>query len=90
MRGNKIKMAEKAVMRSKDNAIIIQHIVYSTRRGPAYTIQDPSLASRDVDIACTSSGEITSSDTKLRSYIMYTGPLSVLYNIHIYVDTALL
>ena len=36
------------------------------------------------DIALADSGYVTSPDTKLSSYILYIGPISILYNIHIY------
>ena len=34
------------------------------------------------DVALTGLGYITSSDTKLRSYILYIGPVSILYVLH--------
>ena len=65
---------------------IIQYIVYSM----LYTEYiGPSFCVLRCDIALAGSGYITSLDTKLRSYILYIGPISILYNIHIYIYTCI-
>ena len=43
----------------------------------------PSFCVLGCDIALAGLGYITSSDTKLRSYILYIGPVSILYILHI-------
>ena len=43
----------------------------------------PLFCVLECDIAL--SGYITSLDTKLRSYILYIGPINILYILHIYI-----
>ena len=52
--------------------------------GPIYTVQNigPEFCVRGCDIARACKGYIISEDTKLRSYIMYIGPISILYTIY--------
>ena len=45
----------------------------------------PSFCVLGRDIALADSGYITSSDTKLRSYILYIGPVSILYILLYYI-----
>ena len=62
--------------------IIIYIYLYANR---SYILNTGrSFCVLECDIALAGSGYITSSNTKLRSYILYIGPISILYNIHTY------
>ena len=65
----------------KHDVTIIQYIAYSMLIGSEYRTLVCVLR---CDIALAGLGYITSSDTKLRSYILYIGLISILY-IYIYI-----
>ena len=59
--------------------------IYSMLTGPIYKIE---FCVQGCDIARACEGYITSKDTKPGSYILYTGPVSILYTIYIIIVTS--
>ena len=57
--------------------------------GPYIQNIGPEFCVQECDIVRACEGYITSEDTKLRSYIQYFGPISILYTIYCMMVTSL-
>ena len=68
-----------------DVTIIRYIVLYSMLIGSIYILHiGPLFCVLGCDIALAGSGYITSLDKKPRSYILYIGPVGILYILHIY------
>ena len=67
-----------------DVTIICYIVLYSMLIGPIYILHiGPLFCVLGCDLALAGSGYITSLDKKPRSYILYIGPVGILYILHI-------